>query len=83
MAQPLSPVGLLDGHTGGRVDGRETSPSPSLAQPVFTLVWKDGLATLPEQPLPAPLHTVSLHPRVLLTRVNEADRVMSLPEARS
>src|SRR5215472_14675282 len=46
----------------------ETSASARREQFVATLIWNDGLGSKAEQPDPAPLHTVSLQPRLLLAR---------------
>src|SRR5690348_16696354 len=42
----------------------ETSASARLAQPVLKLAWPESAALNAEQPLPAPLHPVSVQPRV-------------------
>ena len=46
----------------------ETSATVRLAHPLS--VCQGGLASYFEQPLPAPFHTVSFHPRGLLSRLS-------------
>src|ERR1019366_629922 len=49
----------------------DTSASARLLHPGVILVWNEGFPTLMEQPLPVPLHAVSVHPRALVAVVRE------------
>jgi hypothetical protein len=50
-----------------------------LAQLATSPAWNAGLATDPEQPKPAPFHTVSVQPRALVSRVSDVPPTAATP----